>query len=90
MSAETSVAWVVQGRPTALAKSAVKILEQAGDEGLNPSDYDASTLSKDVAAASQGAPLSVAKQTELDSSMTQSLLRYLHDFLMNMSPAMVY
>lgn len=79
MSAETSVTWVVQGRPTALAKSAVKILEQAGDEGLNPSDYDASTLSKDVAEASQGAPLSIAKQTELDSSMTQSLLRYLHD-----------
>jgi murein L,D-transpeptidase YcbB/YkuD len=79
MSAETSVTWVVQGRPTALAKSAVKILEQAGDEGLNPSDYDASTLSKDVAEASQGAPLSVAKQTELDSAITQSMLRYLHD-----------
>jgi len=79
LSAENQAIWIAQGRPTPLAKSAVKILEQAGDEGLNPSDYDASTLAKDIAAASQGAPLNGSKQTELDEAINQSMLRYLHD-----------
>ena len=75
----TSLAWIVQGRPTASAKAAVQILEQAGTEGLNPADYDAAALSKEVSAASQGNPLPVAKQTALDQALTQSMLRYLHD-----------
>ncbi|MFM7123279.1 MAG: hypothetical protein ACKOW6_06825 [Fluviibacter sp.] len=45
-AAEQPIGWVVQGKSTTLAKAAVKILEQAGDEGLNPSDYDAAGLSK--------------------------------------------
>ncbi len=73
------VAWIVQGKPTTLAKSAIKILEQAGDEGLNPGDYDAAGLSKEIAASSQGATLSATKQSELNTNITQSLLRYLHD-----------
>ena len=76
---EPAVAWIVQGKPTTLAKSAVKVLEQAGDEGLNPGDYDAAGLSKEIAASSQGATLSATKQSELNTNITQSLLRYLHD-----------
>lgn len=79
ISAETGSAWVVQGRPTALAKSAVKILEQAGDEGLNPGDYEAAGLSKAIAAANTGAALPATRQAELDTTLNQSMLRYLHD-----------
>ena len=79
VAGDAASGWVAQGRPTALAKSAVKILELAGDEGLNPSDYDAAELGREVSAASQGAPLATAKQTEFDAALTQSMLRYLHD-----------
>ena len=78
-AAEQPIAWVVQGKSTTLAKAAVKILEQAGDEGLNPSDYDAAGLSKEIAATNQGPVLSTTKQSELNSSITHAMLRYLHD-----------
>lgn len=78
-SAENQMIWIAEGRPTLLAKSAVKILEQAGDEGLNPSDYDVAALSKEMAAATQGAPLAGGKQADLDAAITRSMLRYLHD-----------
>lgn len=76
---EHAVSWVVQGRPTALALAAVQILERAGDEGLNPSDYGAGALGKAIAAANQGAPLTATKQSELDTAISQSMQRYLHD-----------
>lgn len=76
---QNATAWVVQGRPSALAQSAVQILEHAGDEGLNPSDYDAAALAQSVAAATNGKPLTVDQQLALDAAMNQSLLRYLHD-----------
>ena len=78
-AAEQPIAWIVQGKPTTLAKSAIKLLEQAGDEGLNPSDYDAAGLAKEIAAANQGAALSTSRQSELNSGITQAVLRYLHD-----------
>ncbi|WP_284446786.1 L,D-transpeptidase family protein [Fluviibacter phosphoraccumulans] len=76
---DNSVAWIVQGRPSALAQSAVQILEQAGDEGLNPSDYDATVLGHSVVAATKGKPLTAEQQTALNAAISQSLLRYLHD-----------
>lgn len=76
---DDSVAWIVQGRPSALAQSAVQILEQAGDEGLNPSDYDATVLGHSVVAATKGKPLTAEQQTALNAAISQSLLRYLHD-----------
>ena len=66
---DNSVAWIVQGRPSALAQSAVQILEQAGDEGLNPSDYDATVLGHSVVAASKGKPLTAEQQTARRSSV---------------------
>lgn len=78
-AAENSLGWVAQGRPTTMAKSAIQILQHADDEGLNPSDYDAAALALQVAAAGQGAPLTVASQTELDADLNRAILRYLHD-----------
>ena len=78
-AAEKDIAWIVQGRPSVLARSAVQILEHADDEGLNPSDYDAALLAQSVAAASKDKPLTAEQQTALDADINQSLLRYLHD-----------
>jgi murein L,D-transpeptidase YcbB/YkuD len=66
--------WVVEGRPTPLAKSAVQILAQADREGLDPADYDAARLAQAInqpGLASNAAPLEAA----LSAAMT----RYLHD-----------
>ena len=71
--------WIRQGRPAPVALSAAKILQQAGDEGLNPSDYDAAGLSKRVEAAREGVALSGTAQAALGEALTQSMRRYLHD-----------
>lgn len=84
-------AWLRQGRPAPVALSAVKILQQAGDEGLNPSDYDAAGLSQRVEAAREGAALSASAQTALGDALTQAMRRYLHDLHYGrVDPASVY
>ena len=84
-------AWLRQGRLAPVALSAVQILQQAGDEGLNPNDYDAAGLSKRVAAAREGAVLSGSAQTALTEALTQSMRRYLHDLHYGrVDPASVY
>lgn len=67
--------WIVDGHPSSLAKSAVQILAQAANEGLDPADYDAAGLKDDVSK-----PLkSVAAQKTLDTALTKAFTRYLHD-----------
>lgn len=67
-------AWVVDGRPTALAQSAVQILGQADREGLDPADYDATRL---ALAISQ--PSVAVNGQSLDAALTTAMTRYLHD-----------
>ena len=84
-------AWLRQGRPAPVALSAVKILQQAADEGLNPGDYDATGLNQRVEAAREGVALSASAQTALGEALTQAMRRYLHDLHYGrVDPASVY
>lgn len=78
-AADFASPWLNQGRPSAQAEVAVQILQQAGDEGLDPADYDAAVLSRQLTSAKQGAALSPSVQAELDQSLNQAMLHYLHD-----------
>lgn len=79
LAADQGAAWLRQGRPMPVANAAVKILEHAGDDGLNPSDYDAADLARRVNVAREGSPLSTSAQTALEDALTQAMQRYLHD-----------
>ena len=67
--------WVVDGHPSSLAKSAIQILAQAGNEGLDPADYDIAGI-KDEASKSLR---SVGAQKAFDTALTKAFTRYLHD-----------
>ena len=68
--------WVSDGRPTALARSAVQILTQAGNEGLDPADYDVTALHADIL---QKGALPASSQKRFEVTLTQAFRRYLHD-----------
>jgi murein L,D-transpeptidase YcbB/YkuD len=63
------------GRPTARARAAVAVLEQASAEGLDPEDYAVATLSR-MAGALSGPAAPVRAAAELDVLLTASVLRY--------------
>ena len=67
--------WVSEGRPTSLARSAVQILSDAYSQGLNPADYDVQALRQ---ALTQG-KLSADSEKQLDTLLTETMRRYLHD-----------
>lgn len=74
-SSET-LSWFRDGQPTAAAREAVALLAAAATDGLDPTDYNASTLHAALAASgkSTGAP-----QTELEQSLTVAMQRFLLD-----------
>lgn len=82
--------WMRQGRFLPVAQQAVQILQHAGDEGLDPSDYDAMGLTKtvhDVPATG----VSATAQTEIANALDQAMTRYLHDlYYGRVDPASVY
>ncbi|MET3132373.1 murein L,D-transpeptidase YcbB/YkuD [Oxalobacteraceae bacterium GrIS 1.11] len=72
-------AWFVNGRPSAEALQAVKILQTAGTDGLNPDDYHANALARAVAAAGASAPLPEAAQASLALALGAALEHFLSD-----------
>ena len=82
--------WVRQGKLLPVAQQAVQILQRAGDEGLNATDYDAAGLAKAVHDA-PAAGLSTAAQAEVAGALDQAMARYLHDLHYGrVNPASVY
>ena len=82
--------WVRQGKLLPVAQQAVQILQRAGDEGLNTTDYDAAGLAKAVHDA-PAAGLSTAAQAEVAGALDQAMARYLHDLHYGrVNPASVY
>jgi len=69
--------WLIDGRPTPLAKSAVQILAQADRQGLNPADYDALRLAE--ALHQPGLAAQAGKSQQLNAALTEAMTRYLHD-----------
>jgi murein L,D-transpeptidase YcbB/YkuD len=70
--------WVDQmGRPSRAAAEGLRLLRQAGDEGLDPHDYDAGGLARS-AVALEAAPLPEAEDAAaFDVALSAALLRYL-------------
>lgn len=77
--AEDVPSWFVDGRPTAEASQAVQILESAGEDGLNPGDYQAHALARAVGDAGRSVPLSDARQSVLAVALTQAMERFISD-----------
>ena len=75
----SAAAFIEAGRPTLAAHQAVKVLSDAGAEGLLPQDYNAQRLAQAVNGANQGAPLDASTAAQLDSALTAALHRYLGD-----------
>jgi len=77
--ADTPLLWFDADRPTAQAQQAVKILAAAGEDGLEPRDYQAAALGRGVARALREPPLTEAAQAQLDTALTTALQRFLAD-----------
>jgi L,D-transpeptidase YcbB len=71
--------WLTDGRPNALAVQAVAQLQAASEDGLEPDDYLAPALQRELLAlegAAQVNPITTAKFTQM---LTASMTRYLND-----------
>lgn len=73
-----TLAWFDGDRPAASAQQAVALLARAGDDGLEPADYDAAGLQRALDAAAQGT-LDAAGRTQLDVRLAAALQRLLTD-----------
>ena len=71
--------WFAGGRPTAQAAQAIQVLAAAAEQGLDPRDYDADLIGRQLALARQGPALGEESQAALDSALTTALQRYLAD-----------
>lgn len=69
--------WLREGLPTEQASRLIESLEHAGDEGLDPADYDGPYWRLRLAALR--APHSPADEARFDVALTASALRYVHD-----------
>ena len=86
---DSTALWLRQGKPLPVALDAVRILQQAGDEGLDPRDYSAPDLTKAVNQAQSG--LSASAQIVLANALDLAMRRYLHDLHYGrVDPASVY
>lgn len=74
-------AWFAGGRPTAEAIEAVRMLEMAATDGLNPADYSASALAQAVNQAARAAqpPLAPERQAALAGLLTQAFEHFVSD-----------
>ena len=67
-----------QGFPTAQAREVIRLLSRAGDEGLDPADYDAPFLQETAAHLSSGAESFDAWQ-RFDDRLSLACARLVHD-----------
>jgi murein L,D-transpeptidase YcbB/YkuD len=65
------------GEPTDDAQEALKIVRAAADEGLDPADYDAETLTKRAAALAEQKSPTAADAAAFDAGLTRAMLLYL-------------
>jgi len=72
-------AWFRDGRPRREVPEILAVLGAAGDEGLDPTDYDARWLNERWAAVASGVALDPAALAGFDTALSLSLFRYLSD-----------
>lgn len=86
---DSTALWLRQGKPLPVALDAVRILQQSGDDGLDPRDYGAPDLAKAVNQVQSG--VSASAQAALANALDQAMRRYLHDLHYGrVDPASVY
>ena len=68
--------WVHAGRPTALARTALRILATARSHGLDDHSYRVNSLHRDYARLAQG---DTGRWRDFESSLTNSLARFAND-----------
>ena len=72
--------WFSEGKPTAQAQEAVKLLEAAAEDGLNPQDYQSDQIRAQLMAISrQGAAADPIQSVQMDQSLTLAMERFLSD-----------
>lgn len=78
-SAQNTLRWFDQGRPTMQAFQAVDLLNAAESDGLKSGDYRTDDLRDALAQARTGPDLPVSAVDRLDAALTDSMLHYLMD-----------
>lgn len=71
--------WFDAGRPSGQARQAADTLLGAAKQGLDPRDYDAARIDRELVRSSQGAVPEQDAQARLDAMLTAALVRYLSD-----------
>lgn len=71
--------WIVDGHPSQAAQAAVKALNDAGADGLEPRDYDAEGLQQTLTQAMGSPALQADAAQRFDSALTAAMTRYLTD-----------
>jgi len=68
--------WLVDGQLTSKGRSAIEILSQSPEKGLNPEDYDVPRLRERLLDGSNSDSLGYRNSGALDVSLTIDLMRY--------------
>lgn len=84
--------WFSEGKPTAQAQQAVKLLEAAAEDGLNPHDYQGDQIRAGLVAISQqGAVADPMQAVLIDQQLTRAMERFLSDLAIGrVSPQSVH
>jgi hypothetical protein len=69
--------WFDGARPVPAFFTAVRVLADASQWGLDPDDYDAALLSREAEGIAAGKALSVGESVRLDSALSIGVLRFL-------------
>ncbi|MBZ5522380.1 MAG: L,D-transpeptidase family protein [Acidobacteriia bacterium] len=79
-SANCSLAWFEQGRPTPRALAMISLLQNAGTKGLQAEDYDGLLWAERLARVSQpAASVPPSDLQRFDLALTVSVMRYISD-----------
>jgi len=76
-AAAQPLAWFEYGLPSAQAHEALRLIERAADDGLDPADYDVAALRSALEAAARG--IEPDAQRRLDTALTGAMQRFLAD-----------
>jgi murein L,D-transpeptidase YcbB/YkuD len=76
--AAPSLPWLANAATSAQAGEAVRVLEAAAEQGLDPADYDAAGLHARLDRL-RAAPAAAGDRVRIEEELTGALLAYLHD-----------
>ena len=80
LAAPADPVWLdASGRPNASARDALRLLAEAGADGLAPRDYRAAELGAQAAAAAAAPGAAVLPQPAFERDLSAAMRRYLHD-----------